>query len=269
MEVSTYLPLFPGFYGTIFEVDDEEIYDCLASIVTAAGIEITCDGAEVLLNSSVVEFNYSGYNNDYLARLVEEVSSQLSRRLPISLEFEHIESPREYNFTNDVGAVKATIRFEEFKQQLVELTRDNKVYFDAFIRRRFTSGPGFISFHSNAGDEWLQELRNWKKGSDYDSTRFGTFLDFVLIHVINYGYESLYHCTQAPELGEYLSGKLLDTLWGGEIPKLWLDLCKKAEEYGELMRAAGNTVSSNLQLDAHYCNLAEVIIADLGETHAG
>jgi len=260
MEVSTYLPLFPGFYGTIFEVKTSDICNELVTLSKGAGINMSADGAEILLYSKVVDFDYAGYDNEYLNRLVESVSLQLSTRLPITLSFEYMQSPKEYNFTNDVGAVKATLKFDEFKAQLLSLICANKDCFDTFIRKRFTSGPGFVSFHSDDGNEWLQELILWKKDKGYDSTRFGSLLEFVLTAIDGYDQEALYHCTEAPSIHDYLSGKLVDALRGGEIPKLWVDLSDKANAYCELMFKAGNVESSNLQLKAHYCNLAEVMI---------
>jgi len=265
MEVSTYLPVFPGFYGTIFEVQSSNIYWELVSLIQESGINMSAGGAEILLDSAVVAFDYDGYDNEYLEQMVESVSLQLSDRLPIELAFEYVQRPKEYNFKNDVGAVKATIKFEEFKEQLLSLIRANKDCFNTFIRKRFTSGPGFVSFHSDDGNKWLQELIFWKKGEGYDPTRFGSLLEFVLIAVDGYDQEALYRCTEAPSISKHLSGKLIDTLNGDEIPKLWVSLSNKADEYCEMMFRAGNRNSSSVQLKAHYCNLAEVMIETYNE----
>jgi hypothetical protein len=91
-KVETYLPVFPGFYSTIFEPqEDNEI-----SYYT----EMRKDSGLTPVKFEQFVFDYESYQNDIAEAccsfLAEELKGFVSK---ISLQY--ITSPKEYNFSND------------------------------------------------------------------------------------------------------------------------------------------------------------------------
>jgi len=233
VRIDTYCPIFPGFYGTMFEGSEHAEADAIASVFSCAGVELSeralCDIAN---DSRCVDWDYSRYHRDYTERIVSAVSHELAD-LGVKLEFQTLASPREYNFRNDVGNVVAVIENPEaFRMGLLAFLLDHDDEFKAYIRKRFTSGPGFISFHDNDHSVWLEELRNWNPATDgYDSTRFGTLLEFYLLEEEEFDEWALFHTVEAPELLEYCSGPLLEA--ANDPHEDWLVACRQFDKYAE------------------------------------
>ena len=86
-----------------------------------------------------------------------------------SLSFESMTSPREYNFTTD--RIFCNIDYAELCG--IIKTFDFKA-FASFVRERFTSRDGFISFYP-------AELSEWGKVETWDHNQCGTALEFYAI----------------------------------------------------------------------------------------
>src|SRR5690606_40790495 len=84
--IKSYLPVFNGFYNTWFEPDYAEIN--IMEEYENLGFED-------------FEFDYKDYRNRVSEACVGAVENQLKDLFDISIEFEGVYSPREYNFTND------------------------------------------------------------------------------------------------------------------------------------------------------------------------
>jgi len=143
--MKTYLPLFTGFYNTIWEMDDSYLID-----------EMGVDTDDI----------------DY-AKYREDVSKELCRVLPDhcdlidSILYEALVSPRFYNFGNDSINCKLTISSTE---AVDEYLADNADAFATFLKNRYTSRDGFASSYSNDPKDWS----DWHE----DEHKFGAVLDF-------------------------------------------------------------------------------------------
>jgi hypothetical protein len=153
MKVKTYLPLFSGFYDSHWDdpcFDGEEEYFDLPN------------------DKSFYEFiDWNAYHNHIAKEMCNEVESLLSDFVS-SIEFEKISSPRYYNFEND--AIHCEIDFNE--EKVMNYLNENKEAFSNYIRERYTSRDGFISFYENNAEEWLHE---WQE----DSHKVGSVLQFI------------------------------------------------------------------------------------------
>lgn len=138
----TYAPLFPGFYGTVFEYDDEE-YD----------IEYYNEENKTNLSYDDFVWNYGEYKNRIAKAFVNRLESELNYFLPIKMQYEEISSPKEYNFYNDSINVKVELDLKE----LLKLIKDRKEQAATYFKENYTSCDGFISFHSNDVNDWLKE----------------------------------------------------------------------------------------------------------------
>jgi hypothetical protein len=138
----TFCPLFPGFYNTVFEYDGES--DDIDSYNEENGTE---------LKYNDFNFDYRDYEERVGKAFVNRLEKELRQFLPIKLTFEAIQSPKEYNFTNDSIYVKAEVSLTA----LIKLINNKKSEASAYFKDRYTSCSGFISFHSNDINDWLNK----------------------------------------------------------------------------------------------------------------
>lgn len=168
MKTQTYLPIFPGFYGTIFEPSESDEIEYVNQERTEKGLPE--------LNSGDMEFDYDGYELECSKACVSAVETKLQELgLVRKIKFEKLVSPKEYNFANDSINVCIDWKVEETKTYLLDHMDD----FRAHLKDRYTSCSGFISSYSAYPSDWLDDLNHCHK--------LGSALEFILI---NEGYDS-------------------------------------------------------------------------------
>ncbi len=160
MTTKTYLPLFRGFYGSIWEDPcfdgEEEIFDLP-------------DGVEFY------EFvDWKSYHEAVAKSLCEEVSELLSDFVS-AIKFESVVSPKEYNYSSD--SINCEVTFD--KRLVGSYLSSNNEAFKEYIKNNYTSYDGFISHYSDDSVEWL-------KGWWSDPHKVGSVLQFICE---NEGYE--------------------------------------------------------------------------------
>ena len=147
MKINTWLPVFPGFYGTWFEprLEDHVISDYWP------------DASE---NFDPLDyFDNTEYERDMAIECCKVIQSGLSDFLE-SVEFQAVSSPREYNFSND--SINCSIEFKESHiQSIKEFILEHLKEFDAYLRGNYTSGPGFVSHYDPEITEWLDINNNY------------------------------------------------------------------------------------------------------------
>lgn len=167
----TWLPVFGGFYNTIFESFTD------------------CDNEISYINEQREEkgldpIDYDALKIDFhraLSRLSEKIFDVVTKRLKeLNLiqkaKFEKLVSPREYNFKND--SIDCTLTFsKENVKTIREYLEKHSTEWDAYLENHFTSGPGFMSFYDNCstGSDWndLEEVLGHKFKS-------ASVLEFIL-----------------------------------------------------------------------------------------
>lgn len=162
MKVESFLPVFPGFYNTIFEAPDYDIND----------------------EEEDFEPDYKGYET----RVSKACTNAVEKRLKDlgfinSIRYQSLHSPREYNFANDAVYVEYLFT----RQQLGKIKQalmDESGNFQQFLKENYTSCSGFISSHSNNINDWMDDL--------LDQHKFGAVLGFLL-SVDGYDSEELYY----------------------------------------------------------------------------
>jgi hypothetical protein len=157
IKIESYLPIFNGFYNTLFEAN-EEMY-----------IEDPYDYDDY-------EFNYKQYHLDVAKECVGAIEQELNYlSLGISIKFQALDSPREYNFRNDRIDVEYTLGADSLNK-IHSYLLENKDAFSEYVKENYTSRSGFYSFHSNDVNEWLDNIKN---GTDLDH-KLGAVLNFIL-----------------------------------------------------------------------------------------
>ena len=163
MEIASYLPVFNGFYSTLFECDREEE-------------EILSYNEENDTDLKWDDFNWSyyDYHKRVAERCVDEIERELKDLFNVELEFAGLISPREYNFSNDSINVNYYLENADF-DKLIQYLKDNTDAFAEYLEDRYKSRSGFVSFFEYDVKTWLDDyLLNDEKLTHC----FGSVLDF-------------------------------------------------------------------------------------------
>ena len=165
---NTFLPIFDGFYNSIFDADgeDDEIQH-INEEREKIGLEpITYDDCE---------WDYKEYNLRVSEKCVEVIEEELNDLLNIDMNitFESLQSPKYYNYSTD--SINIEIEMESL-DVILEYLEENKENFTKYIKDRYTSYDGFTSFKSNDSDLWVEDISNVEDLSH----KLGAVLDFIL-----------------------------------------------------------------------------------------
>lgn len=197
-KIETWAPVFPGFYGTIWEMDDEsEIYN-LNEDVPEGGKEITYDDLDI---------DNTKYMYDVCKEFTNVLSDILSERIqPIEkIEMQKVVSPRWYNFSNDgIDIAVHVTSISDMQQWILGYIKKHKQEWDTYLHEHYTSCPGFISSFPNNAEGWRAETENYTK---LDSHYLGAILQFYC-QVEQIEEQELYYQTmESIYVGEYVSVK--------------------------------------------------------------
>ncbi len=140
-----YAPLFHGFYSTIWEPDTEQE---------------ECE----LLHGQTLEFDNKAYENSIGEGYCYAVKEQLEEYIT-EIKFLSIESPREYNFTNDKIVCEVKLSKTNL-DSLGQLIYDNKREFEEYLKENYTSYDGFISFISSDFEDWEEDTKKFRYFED-------------------------------------------------------------------------------------------------------
>ena len=139
--MNTQLPGFNGFYGTQLEWTIENAEDDYLEYNN--------------LTYDEVEFNYSKIKKEiavdycaYISELLKEID------IDNKIQFKAINSPREYNFSNDEIEIDIAIN----PHKVLTVLQPYEKEFSAYIKEQFTTRSGFISFMSNDSQDWIADI---------------------------------------------------------------------------------------------------------------
>ncbi len=155
IEIETYLPLFTGYYESIFDYDnyDEEEYD------------------------ENLDYDYQEYFERRAKAMVDIVEGYLKEcNFDIKLEFEELIRPSQYNYSNDSINIKAILS-KDTLNKIIDYINDNYDDFSNYLKSHYTSYSGFISSHSTDVNKWIDALENLNNKIEH---KFGAVLDFIL-----------------------------------------------------------------------------------------
>lgn len=167
MQQETFLPVFPGFYSTIFEPEMIEAEE-------REYLSLDCLEDE--------DFNY-GWAADAMVKCIED--KLRDEGYEMSVHFQQLMSPREYNFRND--SIDVIIDFtEDDLKKIRQCLIKNIDEFSQYLKDNYTSYDGFISSHSTIPDEWVYTFHK-------DKHKLGAVLNFLLQFVHYYDESDLHN----------------------------------------------------------------------------
>jgi len=139
-QVETFLPLFNGFYCSIWDgVIDSEI-------------EYLMEEGEMHEDADY-SIDFEGFSKD-VTKCVDQVLSNLG--LSIDIEFQELRQPKFYNYSNDSINVLLSLDYDLFMIRV----KENEEELTKMIKDTYSSCDGFISSHSNNFSDWLEDLEN-------------------------------------------------------------------------------------------------------------
>jgi len=164
------------------------------------------------------EIDYNKLHQSLAATYVKAFEEWLASEcdLPIDLEFVEMTSPREYNFSTDRVFVNCSVSDLE---KVLSAVKDE---IPGMVRKRFTSGPGFVSFYESDFNLWSNNLEEWdhnETGTLFECLFQGEFQDATFAVL------------------EYMqgNGEVSEAIYGASTPK-GIELMDKA--YSEYMATA-------------------------------
>lgn len=179
--IESFLPVFPGFYNTIFEPNED-----------------------MVIESPFTYDNYKFFYDEYREKIAKACVNGISEALKefgikgVKIEYERIKSPREYNFDTDAIYVKYKLTVKAI-QSINKYLKTNKEAFANYIKERYTSRDGFMSWYSNDINDWEGYLVDYGKLKHC----FGAVLEFICRNE-NFTTNDLYNTCE----GIYLEGEL-------------------------------------------------------------
>lgn len=164
--IETYLPEFPGFYNTVFDMDTE------------SEIQYINEDRENKIDYNDLTIDYSGYMVAVAKKYTAFIEKKLQElNLVESIEYQCVRSPKEYNFVNDSIDVKMVVNVEKLQEYFKN--DEIKAKFQEYIHDTYTSCDGFISHYSNYSSKWLYEIEHIDD-MESRSHKIGSILQFVI-----------------------------------------------------------------------------------------
>jgi hypothetical protein len=171
MKTATYLPLFTGFYGTIWEADETSEIEHINELREEKGLEPA--------NFDDFTFDYRSYELQVVKGIANYLENELKQYVS-SIEVERVVSPKEYNFRNDSADVIIELsdaNIDAIRRVLIQ----HKGMFKQYLQGHYTSCSGFISHYPNNIDGFVGEL---EIGPDLvnalsDAHKLGSILNFI------------------------------------------------------------------------------------------
>ena len=165
--IKTYLPVFSGFYGTLFEdiIDSE--------------VDYILEGEETYTTDNV-EFDYKTFKDDISKQCVGVFEDAFNRdmHVKLSVSFESLFSPKFYNFENDSINVAISLSREDF-DIIISAIKGNRTEISEQLKERYSSREGFSSFHSTDLDEWIEDLTLEFETEEDCSHKWGAILEIL------------------------------------------------------------------------------------------
>jgi hypothetical protein len=218
----TFLPLFSGFYGTNWEFNFENIAQDIKESRDEKGLYSDFD-----IND--VKIDYESYENDIVKNFAEALQDILSEHKFVSkIELQSIVHPKAYNFSNDSANVIINYNAEAVK----DFIYSNQEKFCAFLKSRYTSCDGFISWFSNEFETWETEtlhFSDFSKNGHY----LGAVLEFVCaeLKIVEFDlyesvFDNVYFSNYAENMDEIINkmdGTLFEFLTSNGIAESFAD----------------------------------------------
>ena len=168
--ISSWLPVFSGFYGTIWDQSENAYYSELE--------HWKGEFPELEIDEDDLEMQDEEYELCVCEGATSFIEAELVSIVPAitAIKFDKQVSPKEYNFANDVIYIDVTIDVPTFSKWFGDYLQEHGKEFEDYISERYTSYDGFMSHYDNTVDAWRANTKNW---SDLGGHELGALLEFI------------------------------------------------------------------------------------------
>lgn len=191
--VETWLPVFPGFYGTVLTPEPEkfDIENELNETLTKADYILPAilesDKARKpieLERGQIFAECYGNSDTESFEEYMAEVGAKSTgiiydlylKPFFYNLDFERINSPREYNFHNDAVYIVAYPKKSKIKKYIYQ----NFGAFSEYLEVNYTGSSGFIPHYSNDVEDWKEETKSFSDFTSKDGQHMlGAVMQFI------------------------------------------------------------------------------------------
>lgn len=183
--VPSYVPVFGGFYGGLFDPREN---DLLMEDTLNAYNEMFGENAQNTDDLDDSKLDYNGFFINTSKNILDVVREFIIDVLNVSesdivMKFDGLYKPRSYNFGNDV--INCTYYISaNFVDTVLNYLNIEEGAFKAYLKDNFESREGFISNFTTDFDWWIESFKLFKTPKftelDWFSTVLGSVLDFVL-----------------------------------------------------------------------------------------
>jgi len=164
------MDMFPGFYETAYENCDTSYY------ATQNELDYWGDLGVEGLTENDFDFNFADYEKEIVNGFIEVSNSDWYRpEIVKEFKYDHIWSPKYYNFHNDEIYAVAVLD-TKWRSMMRKWMKDNKEWLTKRIREDWTSYDGFISFMSNDYDEWFEYIFK-----ELDERYIGCMITYMMV----------------------------------------------------------------------------------------
>ncbi len=183
IKVETYLPIFTGFYESVFSPTEDMEIDYINEERENKGLS--------KIEFDQFEFDYDSYETDVAHCCCSFIESELSQYVE-GVNFQLINSPKEYNFATDSIHVEIELN-EEKIENIKKFIFEHSNEFAEYIRDRYTSYDGFMSYYSNNPLDWLNSIDDCIKHKH----QLGSILEFISYQIMKDPIMSMYYSVEA------------------------------------------------------------------------
>jgi len=183
--MKTFLPVFNGFNDTLYQLNEDRF------------IESENQYNDKQIDFDDLEIDYTSYENDIAVAFCDVISNDL-KDFVHSIQFEHVYSPTQYNYSNDSINCDIKPKLDVIKDYVYS-NRDN---FELYLKNNYTSCDGFISGYSNSFDNWVENTQDF---TIYNEHELGSILQFIHNGLNIDSIDTYYDVTDGIYEGEYIT----------------------------------------------------------------
>ena len=145
MKIDTYLPIFKGFYQSIYEPNN------LEKLQYEDINEIRENNNKKPISFDNIDFDYNKYYIDVSKQLCDVIQDELSDYINV-IRYKNINSPKYYNYSNDF----IECEIEPKKDNILNYIKSNYNDWKKYLKDNYTSYDGFISNYDNnpKSEDW-------------------------------------------------------------------------------------------------------------------
>ena len=142
MNINTYLPLFNGFYNTIWDDYTDNLLN--------SEIQHFKDEYNLVLSYDDLEINWKEYYLELSKMIASEIEDVLREyKLVESATFDNLYSPKYYNYRNDSINVDVKIN-QKYITNIKNVLHSHFTLFEELVHELTTSVSGFIPYYKKS-----------------------------------------------------------------------------------------------------------------------